>query len=128
MSESEGSSSEGVEYGGVDLAVVLVVVAVAHGEDVELGHVVGAQHQGQPLVVGDVLAGESQLSALFTMRGEALSHLILSDNNLPGLLVESLVVPVRVEVAELLGQSVVFPHPHSVEHSQTRLFVGARIP
>ena len=45
----------------------------------------------------------------------------------PGLLVKSLVVPVRVEVGELLGQSVVFPHPDSVEHSQTRLLVGAGI-
>ena len=61
------------------------------------------------------------------MQGGALSHLILSDNNLPGLLVESLVVPVRVEVAELLGQSVVFPHPDSVEHGQTRLLVTATV-
>ena len=127
MSESEGSRSEGVQYGGVDLAVVFVAVAVAHWEDVELGHVVRAQHQGQPLVVGDVLSGESQLSVLFAIKAEPLSHLILSDDNLPGLLVKSLIVPVRVEVAELLGQPGVFPHPDSVEHSQTRLLVGAGI-
>ena len=73
MSESEGSRSEGVQYGGVDLAVVFVAVAVAHWEDVELGHVVRAQHQGQPLVVGDVLGGESQLSILFTIKAESLN-------------------------------------------------------
>ena len=56
-----------------------------------------------------------------------ITDLHLSYDDLPGLLVESLVVPVCVEVGELLGQSVVFPHPDSVEHSQTRLFVGARI-
>ena len=64
MAKSEGSSSEGVQYGGVDLAVVFVVVAVADGEDVELRHVVRAEHQGQPLVVCDVLPGESQHSVL----------------------------------------------------------------
>ena len=57
-----------------------------------------------------------------------ITDLHLGHHDPPGLLVESLVVPVRVEVAQLLGQSVVFPHPHSVEHSQTRLLVGARIP
>ena len=41
----------------------------------------------------------------------------------PGLLVESLVVPVRVEVGELGGQSVVFPHPDGVVYSQARLLV-----
>ena len=56
-----------------------------------------------------------------------LNYLILRYDDLPRLLVDPLVVPVRVEVAELLGEPVVFPHPHSVEHSQTRLLIGARI-
>ena len=57
VTESEGRRREGVQNGGVDLAVVLVVVAVGDGEDVELCHVVRAEDQGQPLVVGDVLCG-----------------------------------------------------------------------
>ena len=82
MTESEGSCGEGVEDGGVDLGVVLVVVAVADWEDVQLRHVVGAEDDGQPLVVGDVL--------------------VLRDHNLPRLLVQSLIVPVRVEIVEFL--------------------------
>ena len=50
-------------------------------------------------------------------------HLYLSYDYPPGLLVKSLIVPVRVEVDQLGGQSVVFPHPDSVEHSQTWLLV-----
>lgn len=90
------------------LGVVVVVVAVGDGEDVQLGHEVRAEHQGQPLVVGHVL--------------------ILRDDNLPGLLVEPLVVPVGVEVGQLLGQSVVLPHPDSVEHSQARLLINSVVP
>ena len=55
MPKSEGGGSEGVENSGVDLGVVLVIVAVGDGEDVQLCHVVGAEDQGQPLVVSDVL-------------------------------------------------------------------------
>ena len=95
MSKSEGSSSEGVQYGRVDLAVILVVVTVADGQNVQLRHVVRAQHQGQPLVVRDVLPGDSQYS---DHNNEALSHLVLGHHNLPGLLVKSLIVPVSVEV------------------------------
>ena len=70
MTESEGRRREGVQNGGVDLAVVLVVVAVGDGEDVELCHVVRAEDQGQPLVVGDVLTDESQLSVLFAIKAQ----------------------------------------------------------
>ena len=55
MSESEGGRSEGVENARVDLGVILIVVPVRDGQDVQLRHVVGAQHQRQPLVVSDVL-------------------------------------------------------------------------
>ena len=119
VTESEGSSSKAVEDGGIHLnddykgvtnhndddhlGVVVVVIAVSDGQDVQLGHVVSAEHQRKPLVVGHVL--------------------ILSDDNLPGLLVKPLVVPVRVEVGQLGGQPVVFPHPDSVEYSQARLLV-----
>ena len=82
VTESEGSCGEWVEDGGVDLGVVLVVVTVADREDVQLRHVVGAEDDGQPLVVGDVL--------------------VLCDHNLPRLLVQSLIVPVRVEIVEFL--------------------------
>ena len=103
MTKSEGRSGKGVEDGRVDLGVVLVVVSIGDGEDVDLSHVVGAKDDGEPLVVGDML--------------------VLSNDNLPGLLIQSLVIPVRVEVVELLGNSVVFSHPNSVENCQSRLFV-----
>ena len=60
-----------------------------------------------PFIVGDVL------------------H--LCDVDFPGLLVKPLIVPVWVEVRQLLGQSVVFSHPHGVESSQTGLLVGSSI-
>ena len=37
------------------LGIVSVRVAVSDGADIELLHVILAQHQGQPLVIGDVL-------------------------------------------------------------------------
>ena len=56
VSESEGSRGEAVDDGGVDLGVVLVVVTVGHGQDVQLRHVLRPKHNRQPLVVCDVLA------------------------------------------------------------------------
>ena len=107
VTESEGGGGEVVDDGGVDGGVVLVVVAVGDGQDVELGHVVRPQDDGQPLVVGDVL------------------H--LCDLDPPGLLVEPLVLPVRVEVVQLGGQPVVFPHPHRVVDRQARLLVRSAV-
>lgn len=124
VTESEGSSSKAVEDGGIHLnddykgvtnhndddhlGVVVVVIAVSDGQDVQLGHVVSAEHQRKPLVVGHVL--------------------ILSDDNLPGLLVKPLVVPVGVEVGQLLCKSVMFSHPDSVKHRQPWLFINSVVP
>ena len=56
MTESEGGGGEGVEDGGVDPRVVSAGVGVAgRRRDVEAGHGVGPQHEGQPLVVSYVL-------------------------------------------------------------------------
>ena len=54
-------------------------------------------------------------------------NLNLRDDDPPGLLVEPLVVPVRVEVGEVAGEPVVLPHPHRVVHSQPRLLVNTVI-
>ena len=55
-------------------------------------------------------------------------NLNLCDDDPPGLLVEPLVVPVRVEVGEVAGEPVVLPHPHRVVHSQPGLLVTAAVP
>ena len=55
MAESEGGGGEGVEDGGVALGVVSAGVAVGGRRDVEAGHGVGPQHEGEPLVVSYVL-------------------------------------------------------------------------
>ena len=55
VSESEGSRGEAVDDGGVDLGIVLVVVTVGHGQNVQLRHVLRPKHNRQPLVVCDVL-------------------------------------------------------------------------
>ena len=59
MAKSVGRGREGVENGGVDLAVVVVGEPLAGREDVELGHEVRAEDDGQPLVVVNMLAGDS---------------------------------------------------------------------
>ena len=125
MAESEGGGSEGVENGGVDLGVVLVVVAVGDGEDVQLRHVVGAEDQGQPLVVSDVLRVSV---SIYKTRRNHNNYLILGYDDLPGLLVQPLVVPVGVEVGELLGESVVFPDPDRVVDSEAGLLVTPAVP
>ena len=124
MSESEGGRSEGVENARVDLGVILIVVPVRDGQDVQLRHVVGAEDQGQPLVVSDVLRVSV---SIYKTRRNHNNYLILGYDDLPGLLVQPLVVPVGVEVGELLGESVVFPDPDRVEDSKTRLFVSSRV-
>ena len=62
MAKSVGGRGEGVEDGRVDLAVVVVGEALAGGEDVQLSHEVRPEHDGQPLVVVNMLAvaGHSQ--------------------------------------------------------------------
>ena len=59
MAKSVGRGREGVENGGVDLAVVVVGEALDGREDVELGHEVRAEDDGQPLVVVNMLARDS---------------------------------------------------------------------
>ena len=55
MPKSKGSCSKDIGEGGVDGGIVLVVVAVGDGEDVQLGHVLSSQHYWQPLIVRSVL-------------------------------------------------------------------------
>ena len=56
-----------------------------------------------------------------------LVYLHLSNLNPSGLLVKSLVLPVRVEVGQLLGDPVVLPHPDGVVDRQAGLLVGPRV-
>ena len=102
-----------------------VPVTVAHSDwqDVQLGHESLAQDDGEPLIVSYVLRSIGKV----TRRHEAITHLYLGYDDPPGLLVQPLVVPVGVEVGELLGESVVFPDPDRVEDSKTRLFVSSRV-
>lgn len=55
MTKSEGSRGKRVENVWVDGGIILAVVAIGDREDVQLCHVVCAQHQGQPFIVSDVL-------------------------------------------------------------------------
>ena len=54
-------------------------------------------------------------------------NLNLCDDDPPGLLVEPLVVPVRVEEGKVAGEPVVLPHPHRVVDGQPRLLVGSGV-
>ena len=55
MTESECRRGEGVEDGGVGGWIIATAVALQHGEDVELVHVLHTNHNGQPFVIRDVL-------------------------------------------------------------------------
>lgn len=68
----------------------------------------GTKKNRQPLVVGDVLEG--------------------GDVDPAGLLVEALVVPVRVEGLQLLGQAVMLSHEHDLMDGELRVLVGTGIP
>ena len=72
-----------------------------------LVHHLLAQHHGQELVVGDVLH-----------QGR---------HDVPGLLEDRLVVPVRVDLAELRRDPVVLPHEERVDHGQHSLLVHSRV-
>ena len=61
------------------------------------------------------------------MSGVVSPHLYLGDDDPPGLLVEPLVIPVRVEECKEAGEPVVLPHPHRVVHSQPGLLVTAAV-
>ena len=60
VTESEGGGGEGVGDGGVDPRVVSAGVGVAGRREVEAGHGVRPQHEGQPLVVSYVLQQAAQ--------------------------------------------------------------------
>ena len=56
VAESECCRGEGVENGGVDGGIVLGAEAwPGQRQDVELVHIVSAEHARQPLIIGDVL-------------------------------------------------------------------------
>ena len=103
-----------------------VPVTVAHSDwqDVQLGHESLAQDDGEPLIVSYVLRSIGKV----TRRHEAITHLYLGYDDPPGLLIQPLVVPVGVEVGELLGESVVFPDPDRVVDSEAGLLVTPAVP
>ena len=109
VTKSECSSGKAVEDCGVDLRTVLLAVPTAQGYDVQLCHEVSSDNNWQPLVVCDVLEQD------VISRNGWLTHLHLCNKNPPGLLVELLVLPVRIEVGELRCQPVVLPQPDRVE-------------
>ena len=81
-----------VQGGGGQLVIVVHVVTIALALQLERLSQDLAQYGGQELVVGYVL--------------------YLGAHHLPGLLVQRLLVPVRVDSLQQRGQSVVFSHQH----------------
>ena len=89
MTKSVGSGGEPIRVGGVYLLIVAVIVAVHVEDQPVLVYVVLPQQQGQVLVERDVLDD--------------------GDVDVPGFLVQGLVTPVRVELAQLPGYLVMVP-------------------
>ena len=105
--ELEHGVTHAVQGRGGQLVVVVHVVAVALGLELEgLGEHL-AQDGGQELVVGDVLD--------------------LRPDHLPGLLVQGLLVPVGVDGLEERGDPVVLPHQHRVDAGQARVVVDSLV-
>ena len=106
--ELEDGVAHAVKGGGGQLVVVVHVVAVTLGLELEsLGEDL-PQDGGEELVIGDVLD--------------------LGPHHLPRLLVERLLVPVRVDGLQERGESVVLPHQHGVEGGQPRVVVHPLVP
>ena len=106
--ELEDGIAHAVEGGGGQLVVIVHVVPVALGLELEgLGEDL-AQYGGDELVVGDVLD--------------------LSPHHLPGLLIQSLLVPVRVDGLEERGEPVVLPHQDRVDAGQARVVIDPLVP
>ena len=93
---------------GGQLIVVIHVIAVPLGLELEgLGEDL-AQDGGQELVVGDVLD--------------------LRPHHLPGLLVQGLLVPVGVDGLQKRGEPVVLPHQDCVDAGQARVVIDPLVP
>ncbi len=107
MTESESSGSEFVQNSWIDVLIVIVAESILKWHQTEFLHFRHADYDGQPFVVGNVL------------------H--LSNENASGLLVETLVIPKRVQVGEFRRKSVVFTHENGVRDSQVGVFVRPRI-
>ena len=107
VSETEGGSGEAGSDGGVGVRVVAVEVTVLLQDQVVTLHDFLSEDHGQELVVGDVL-----------------DH---GGDDVAGLLEQSLVVPVGVDLSQLLGNQVVLTDEKSVSDGQNGLFVDARI-
>ena len=97
VAEAEGSRRESVGRHRIDTVVVSVVESAPEESQVEHFHHPLAQDQRQPLVVRDVL------------------HLGADD--LPGLVEQSLVVPVHVQRLQTRHDPVVFTQPSRVHGS-----------
>ena len=106
--ELEDGVPHAVEGGGGQLVVVVHVVAVTFGLQLEGLSEHLAQYGREELVVGDVLD--------------------LGPHHLPGLLVERLLVPVGVDGLQEGGQTVVFPHQDGVQGGQAGVVVDPLVP
>ena len=100
MPEPEGRGGEGVGGCGVERGVVLV-------SPKDLRHCVVPEYEREVLSVGDVLE--------------------LCHQDIPSRLEQLLVIPVRVDVGQLGGESVVLPQPEEVVEDQPRLLVESLV-
>ena len=100
VAEAICSGCKRIRDGGIDKRVVATVLR-------HLGVYVVSKYGGEEFIVGDLL------------------H--LCGHDLPGLLVEPLVVPAGVNSGQIPCDAVVFPQPQRVHDCQSRLLVGALI-
>lgn len=109
MEVPEGGRGEAVDDPGIDVLVkVIDITAGLHVVDQTVAlHVLLAEEDGQPLVVGDVLEGGYV--------------------DLAGLLEHTLIVPMRVQLLQTIGNLVVLAQQHDLNGGQSRILVESTV-
>ena len=102
MAEAESGRGEFVQDGRIQSRIVVWAESWIERIEAEFLHFVSADDDGQPFVIGDVL------------------H--LSSYNSLGLLIETLVVPMRIEVLKFLRDSVVLSQKDGMRHGHVGIF------
>lgn len=106
MAKATGGRGVLVPAGWIDLRIVLRV-AVAAWNQLEVGTQDGTEHDRQILVVGD--------------------HLVFGNGDATSLLVDRFVIPIRVAQQQVMGVTVVAAQQERVQGGQGRVLVHTRI-
>ncbi len=107
VSEAEGSSSKGLGNSGIDAGVIDVSITILVEDKLMAVHNLLAKNHGEELIVGDVL------------------H--YGGHDVAGLMEDSLIIPVGVDLSQLTADPVVLTDKEGVDKGQDSLFIDTSI-